>query len=50
MYCSKCGTQCNEGELFCKNCGNSLQNNLVQSNNQVEMNCEIGNSTAKENS
>jgi len=25
MICPKCGYQCNEGEAFCNNCGNSLQ-------------------------
>lgn len=25
MFCTKCGTRCEEGALFCANCGNALQ-------------------------
>ena len=30
MFCSKCGFQNNQGEMFCKNCGTRLENNNQQ--------------------
>ena len=30
MFCTKCGTQNNNGEKFCKNCGILLENNQNQ--------------------
>lgn len=36
MFCSKCGLQNNQGEMFCKQCGTRLENNnqQVQQSNQ----------------
>lgn len=33
MFCSKCGFQNNQGEMFCKQCGAKLENNNQQMNN-----------------
>ena len=30
MFCSKCGFQNNQGEMFCKNCGTRLESNNQQ--------------------
>lgn len=54
MYCSKCGTLNNNGERFCKNCGNLIENNVQgqpinnmnQMSNQQQMNGQFQNNTA----
>ncbi len=35
MFCTKCGTQNNNGERFCKNCGVILENTQSQSQQQT---------------
>ena len=38
MYCSKCGTQNNEGYKFCIKCGNSLNSTSAEASTVVEEN------------
>ncbi len=37
MFCSKCGSQIKEGEMFCRNCGNGA----MQQNNEQGSNMEL---------
>lgn len=39
MFCSKCGTKNDNGEVYCKNCG-CLLNNQSQNNNQPTSNLD----------
>ena len=32
MFCTRCGTQSNNGERFCRNCGVVLENTQTHSN------------------
>lgn len=38
MFCPKCGTQLNDGQSFCHNCGNAVENGASQQNGAQQAN------------